>query len=71
MKPGEPTQINLPPIGMSGIGKAEGGVNADIVAKEITLEMIGATLNAAAKAGIKNAIEKKSKGFFDKLKGKG
>lgn len=71
MKPGEPTQINLPPIEMSGIGNAQGGVTADVVAKEITIEMIGATLNAAAKAGIKNAIEKKAKGFFDKLKGKG
>jgi hypothetical protein len=71
LKPGEPTQINLPPIKMSGIGKNQGGVTADVVAKEITLEMIGTTLNAAAKAGIKSAIEKKSKGFFDKLKGKG
>ena len=71
MKPGEPTQINLPPIEMSGIGNAQGGVTADVVAKEITIEMIGATLNAAAKAGIKNAIEKKAKGFFDKLKGNG
>lgn len=71
MKPGEPTQINLPPIEMSGIGNAQGGVTADVVAKEITIEMIGATLNAAAKAGIKSAIEKKAKGFFDKLKGKG
>jgi len=71
MKPGEPTEIELPTIRMSGIGKAQGGVTADVVAEEITMEMISATLNAAAKAGIKKAIEKKKQGFLDKLKGKG
>lgn len=70
MKPGEPTEINLPTIKMSGIGKAQGGVTADVVAEEITHEMIAAVLNAAAKAGVKKAIEKKKSGFLDKLKGK-
>ena len=71
MKPGEPTEIDLPRIRMSGIGKAQGGVTADVVAEEITTEMISATLNATVKAGIKKVIEKKTKGFLDKLKGKG
>lgn len=70
MKPGEPTKIKLPVIKMSGIGKPQGGVTADVVANEITFEMISVTLNAAAKAGIKKAIEKKSKGFLEHLKGK-
>jgi len=70
MKSGEPMEIELPTIKMSGIGKAQGGVTADVVAEEITTEMINATLKAAAKAGIKKTIEKKTKGFLDKLKGK-
>jgi hypothetical protein len=70
MKPGEPTEIKLPTIKMTGIGKAQGGVTADVVAKEVSYELAGAIISAAAKAGIKNAIEKKTKGFLDKLKGK-
>lgn len=71
LKPGETADIKLPAIKMSGIGRKQGGVTADVVAEEITMEMISATLNAAAKAGIKKAIEKKKQGFLDKLKGKG
>lgn len=70
LKPGEPTEINLPSIKMSGIGKAQGGVTANVVAEEITNELVGAVINAAAKAGIQNAIEKKKEGWLDKLKGK-
>ena len=70
MKPGAPTQLKLPAIKMTGIGKAQGGVTADVVAEEITYEMISAVLNAAAKAGGKKAIEKKKQGFSDKLKSK-
>lgn len=70
MKPGEPTEIELPTIKMSGIGKAQGGVTADVVAEEIATELINATLKAAAKAGIKKTIEKKTKSFLDHLKGK-
>jgi uncharacterized protein involved in outer membrane biogenesis len=69
MKSGEAMEIELPKIKMSGIGKAQGGVTADVVAEEITTEMINATLKAAAKAGIKKTIEKKTKGFLDKFKG--
>ena len=46
-------------------------MTADLVAEEITHEMISAVLNAAAKTGVKKAIEKKKSGFLDKLKGKG
>jgi hypothetical protein len=52
MKPGEPTEITLPSVKMTGIGKAQGGVTADVVAKEITYELAGAITSAAAKAGI-------------------
>lgn len=69
MKPGEPTEIKLPAIKMSGIGKGQGGVTAEVVAQEITHELISTVLNAAAKAGIQKAIEKKKQGFLDKLKG--
>lgn len=69
MKPGEPTEIELPAIKMSGIGKGQGGVTAEVVAQEITHELISTVLNAAAKAGIQKAIEKKKQGFLDKLKG--
>lgn len=70
MKPGEPTEIKLPTVKMTGIGKAQGGVTADVVAEEISYELVGAIISAAAKAGIEKAIEKKKKGFLDKLKGK-
>jgi uncharacterized protein (DUF697 family) len=55
---------------MSNIGKAQGGMTADVVAQEITSELVGAVIGAAAKAGISKSIEKKTKSFFDKLKGK-
>ncbi|RLA57968.1 MAG: hypothetical protein DRR04_11990 [Gammaproteobacteria bacterium] len=70
-KPGETTEIKLPPIKMSNIGKAEGGVTADVVANEITNELVGAIISAAARAGINKAVEEKKKSFFDKLKGDG
>jgi len=70
MKPGEPIEIEVPTIKMSGIGKAQGGVTADVVAKEIATELFNTSLKAAAKAGVKKTIEKKTKGFLDKLKGK-
>jgi uncharacterized protein involved in outer membrane biogenesis len=69
MKPGEPMEIKLPAIKMSGIGKAQGGVTADVVAEEITTEMIRAVLKAAAKSGIEQVIEKKKTDLLDKLKG--
>jgi len=69
MKPGEPMEIKLPAIKMSGIGKAQGGVTANVVAKEITTEMIRAVLKAAAKSGVEQVIEKKKSGLLDKLKG--
>lgn len=69
MKPGELMEIKLPAIKMSGIGKAQGGVTANVVAEEITTEMIRAVLKAAAKSGVEQVIEKKKSGLLDKLKG--
>ena len=70
-KPGETTEINLPAIKMSGIGQAQGGVTADVVANEIASELVGAIIAAAAREGVNKAIEEKKKGFLDKLKGDG
>lgn len=71
LKPDELIDFKLPAIRMTNIGKAQGGVTANVVAEEISKEMVSAVISAAAKAGIKNVIEKKSKGLLDKLKGGG
>lgn len=70
-KPGEVSEIKLPGIKMSGIGRKQGGVTAGVAVEKITSELIGEIINAAAKAGVNKAIEKKKKGFLDKLKGGG
>jgi uncharacterized protein involved in outer membrane biogenesis len=70
LKPGEDVDLKLKTIKLSNIGKAQGGVTADVVAQEITSELVGAVIGAAAKAGISKSIEKKTKSFLDKLKGK-
>jgi hypothetical protein len=71
LKPGEELDYALPAIRMSGIGKAEGGVTADVVAREIAGKLVGAVIREAAKAGINRVIEEKTKGLLDKLKGNG
>jgi len=70
-RPGETTEFKLPAINMSGIGRKQGGVTADVVAEKLTNELIGAIISAAAKAGVNKAIEEKKKSFLDKLKGDG
>lgn len=69
LKPGEVMDINLPAIRMTGIGKAEGGVSADVVAKQITRKLVSTIIGEAAKKGLKNVIEEKTKGLLDKIKG--
>jgi len=69
LKPDEVVDINLPPIQMSGIGKAEGGVSADVVAKQISTKLVKTVIREAAKQSLNKVIEKKSKGLLDKLKG--
>lgn len=71
LKPDEVVDLQLPTVKMSSIGKAQGGVTADVVAEEITNELVGAVIQAAAKSSISKAIEEKTKGFLDKLKGDG
>jgi len=71
LKPGETMDLKLPPIKMKGIGRSQGGVTADVVGKEITSELAGAVIAAAARAGLEKAIQKKTKSFLEKLKGKG
>ena len=70
-KPGEITDIKLPGIKMSGIGRKQGGVTLDVAVEKITKELVNEIISAAAKAGVQKAVEKKTKGFFDKLKGEG
>ncbi len=70
-KPGEVQDIKLPAIKMSGIGRKEGGVTPDVAVEKVTKKLLEAVIGAAAKAGVKKAIEKEAKGFFDKLKGDG
>lgn len=71
LKPDQALDFKLPAITMSGIGQAEGGVTADVVAQEIGTELVNAVIKAAAREGINNVIEKKTKGLLDKIKGKG
>ena len=70
-KPGEVTEIKLPGIKMSAIGRKKGGVTAAVAAEKITRKLVEEIISAAAKASIQEAIEKKTKGFLDKLKGDG
>jgi uncharacterized protein involved in outer membrane biogenesis len=67
VKPGESMDIKLPAINISGIGRAQGGVTADVVAKQITSELVSRIISAAAKAGVNRVIEEKKKGLMDKL----
>jgi hypothetical protein len=69
LKPGEVMDIKLPAIRMTGIGKAEGGVSADVVAKQIASKLVSTVIGEAAKKGLKNVIEEKAKGLLDKIKG--
>ena len=69
--PGEVKELKLPAIKMSAIGRRQGGVTADVVAKEIGSELVGAIISAVAKAELNKVIEEKKKGFLDKLKGDG
>lgn len=69
MKPGEVMELRLPKIQMTGIGKAEGGVTADVVAKQISSKLVSAVIKEAAKEGVSKVIEQKTKGLLDKIKG--
>ena len=71
LKPDEVVELELPTVKMSNIGKAQGGVTADVVAEEITKELVGAVIQATAKSSINKVIKEKTKGFLDKLKGDG
>ncbi|MGA9572318.1 MAG: hypothetical protein WBS20_00070 [Lysobacterales bacterium] len=67
LKPGEAAEFSLPAIQMTDIGKAEGGVTADVVAKQITSKLVSAIIKEAAKQSLTRVIEKKSKGILDKI----
>ena len=69
LKPGETVDIDLPPIEMSGIGTAEGGVTADVAATQISKKLVKTVIREAAKNSLNKVIEKKTKGLLDKIKG--
>ena len=69
LKPGEVMDLRLPAIQMNGIGKPEGGVTPDVVAKQISSKLVSAVIKEAAKEGVSKMIEKKTKGLLDKIKG--
>jgi len=66
-KPGEVLELDLPAIKLSGIGRSQGGVTADVVVEKIAKELVNGIIKAAVKAGVDEAIEEKKKGFMDKL----
>ena len=69
-KPGELTKLKLPAIKLSGIGRAEGGVTAEVVMNQVTTELINGVIEAALKSEIAKRIEKEKQGFMDKLSDK-
>lgn len=70
LKPGEVIDLKLPAIKLSGIGRAEGGVTADVVMQQITTELANEIIEAALKAEVTKAIDKQKKRFMDKLSDK-
>lgn len=75
LMPGETLDVKVPAIKLFGIGRSQGGVTADVVAKQITSQLAEDIVEAALKSGLNKALEKQKKSFMDKLgsklKGKG
>jgi uncharacterized protein involved in outer membrane biogenesis len=67
LKPGEELDLKLPAIKMSGIGRSQGGVTADVAIKQITDELLNAVIASAVKAGVNKALEEKKKSFMERL----
>jgi hypothetical protein len=70
-KPGEVIDLSLPAIKMSGIGRKKGGITPEVAIEKVSKKLIEKIISAAAKAQMKKAVEKKTKGWMDKLKGDG
>ena len=68
-KPGEVIDLSLPAIKMSDIGRKEGGITPEVAIEKVSKKLIEKIISAAAKAQMKKAVEKKTKGWMDKLKG--
>ncbi len=67
LKPGKVVEFELPPIRMSGIGRPEGGVTAEEVMQQITVELANGVIKAAMRAEVDKVIEKQKKKLTDKL----
>lgn len=70
-KPGEVIDLSLPAIKMSDIGRKKGGITPEVAIEKVSKKLIEKIISAAAKAQMKKAVEKKTKGWMDKLKGDG
>jgi len=70
-KPGEVIDLSLPAIKMSDIGRKKGGITPEMAIEKASKKLIEKIISAAAKAQMKKAVEKKTKGWLDKLKGDG
>jgi hypothetical protein len=70
-KPGEVIDLSLPAIKMSGIGRKKGGITPEVAIEKVSKKLIEKIISAAAKAQMKKAVEKKTKGWMNKLKGDG
>jgi hypothetical protein len=65
------TDLKLPTVKMSSIGRKKGGVTASVATEKIVKELVNEIISAAAKAAVNKAVEEKKKSFLDKLKGDG
>ncbi len=68
LKPGKTLEFKLPPIKMSDIGQAEGGVTADVVMEQVVGKLARRVMEQALKSGIDRALKDKQKRLEDVLK---
>jgi len=68
LKRGKTLELKLPPIKISDIGQAEGGVTADVVMEQVVGKLARRVMEQALKAGIDRALKDKQKRLEDVLK---
>ncbi len=67
LKPGKTVDFKLPAIRMSDIGRAEGGVTADVVMQKIISKLVNNVIEATLRAEVDKALEGKKSDFKKKL----
>lgn len=68
LKRGKTLELKLPPIKISDIGQAEGGVTADVVMEQVVGKLARRVMEQALKAGINRALKDKQKRLEGVLK---